>query len=101
MSEWVLLVLGGLNLLLLVWLLLRGGTSPGAQAEQTAALLAAQSASQRAEQTAWQQQQFAAVQSLTERLERELRTGLVWSMAMAVIVVLRLSTKPSTTSMHV
>lgn len=83
MSEWVLLVLGGLNLLLLVWLLLRGGNSASAQAEQIAQMLAQQNAVQMAEkmaeQAAWQHQQFTAVQSQSERLERELRTEIAQS----------------------
>lgn len=83
---WVyaLLGLGLLNLLLLAWWLLRPGASPQAQAEQTAAytaeLMAAQAATQaatlKAEQTAWQQQQFDGLHGQTERLERELRTEI-------------------------
>jgi DNA recombination protein RmuC len=76
MSEWVLLALGGLNLLLVVVLLLRGGASPQEQAQQTAALLAEENSERLAEQTAWQQQQFLAVQTQTERLERELRAEI-------------------------
>ena len=72
MSEWVLLALGGLNLLLVVWLLLRGGASADEQAQQTAA----QASQLLADQTAWQQQQFAALQTQTERLERELRSEI-------------------------
>ena len=79
MSEWVLLVLGGLSLLLLVWLLLRGGSSASAQAEQIAALLAEQGALHRAEQATLQHQQFTAVQTQTERLERELRSEIAQS----------------------
>ena len=71
MSEWVWLALGGLNLLGLLGLLFRAKAAPLAQEDKLA------------EQAAWQQQQFAALQAQTERLERELRTGLVWSMAMA------------------
>ena len=73
MSEWVLLALGGLNLLLVVVLLLRGGASPQEQAQQTAALLAEETSERLAEQNAWQQQQFGHLQTQTERLERELR----------------------------
>jgi DNA recombination protein RmuC len=76
MSEWVLLALGGLNLLLLVWLLLRGGASPQEQAQQTAALLAEENSERLAEQAAWHHQQFTAVQTQTERLERELRAEI-------------------------
>jgi DNA recombination protein RmuC len=79
MSEWALLALGGLNLLLLL-LLLRRSASQQEQAQQTATLLAEQSAvqtSQRlAEQTAWFQQQFGHLQTQSERLERELRTEI-------------------------
>ena len=57
MIEWALLALGGLNLLLLVWLLLRRGASPQEQVQQTAALLT--------EQTAWLQQQFGHLQAQT------------------------------------
>ena len=82
MSEWALLVLGGLNLLLLVWLLLRGSNSRSAQVEQIDQLLAQQSALQMsekmAEQSAWQQQ-FTAIQTQTERLERELRNEIAQS----------------------
>jgi DNA recombination protein RmuC len=76
MSEWALLALVGLNLLLLVVLLLRRGASSPEQAQQTADLLAEQTAvqaAQRVEQTAWLQQQFGQQQVQSERLERELR----------------------------
>jgi DNA recombination protein RmuC len=79
MSEWALLALGGLNLLLLLFLL-RRSASQQEQVQQTATLLAEQSAvqtSQRlAEQTAWFQQQFGHLQTQSERLERELRTEI-------------------------
>jgi len=70
MSEWVLLALGGLNVLLLLGLWRRSTAAPDAQSAQNAQELRA------AEQTAWQQQQFAAVLAQTERLERELRTEI-------------------------
>lgn len=80
MNEWVLLALGGLNLLLVLLLLWRGGASADGRAQQTAALLAEQTAAQTsqllAEQTAWQQQQLGILQAQTERLERELRTEI-------------------------
>jgi DNA recombination protein RmuC len=80
MNEWLLLTLGGLNLLVLVFLLLRSRVSPEAQAERMAQLLAEktteQTAAQASMQTAWQQQQFAAAQAQAERLERELRTEI-------------------------
>jgi DNA recombination protein RmuC len=80
MNEWLLLALGGLNLLVLVFLLLRSRVSPEAQAERMAQLLAEktteQTAAQASMQTAWQQQQFAAAQAQAERLERELRTEI-------------------------
>jgi DNA recombination protein RmuC len=80
MNEWVLWALGGLNLLVLVFFLLRFRLSPEAQADRIAELLAEkiseQSATQASVQTAWQQQQFAAAQAQTERLERELRTEI-------------------------
>ena len=83
MNEWVwwaFLALGGLNLLVLVFLLLRSPVSPEAQAERIAQLLAEKTAEQTATQatmqTAWHQQQFAAVQAQSERLERELRTEI-------------------------
>jgi DNA recombination protein RmuC len=80
MNEWVLLALGGLNLLVLVFLLLRSRVSPEAQADRIAELLAQktteQTAAQAAQQTAWQLQQFAAAQAQTERLARELRTEI-------------------------
>ena len=80
MNEWLLLALGGLNLLVLVFLLLRSRVSPEAQAERTAQLLAEktteQTAAQASMQTAWHQQQFAAAQAQTERLTRELRTEI-------------------------
>jgi DNA recombination protein RmuC len=76
----LLLALGGLNLLVLVFLLLRSRVSPEAQAERMAQLLAEktteQTAAQASMQTAWQQQQFAAAQAQAERLERELRTEI-------------------------
>ncbi len=64
MSEWVWLALGGLNLLGLLVLLFRAKAAPLAQEDKLA------------EQAAWQQQQFAALQAQTERLERELRTEI-------------------------
>ncbi len=67
MTEWALLALAGLNLLL-VGLLLRRSASPDPQAQQTAQSLA--------EQTAWLQQQFGHQQAQSERLERELRTEI-------------------------
>jgi DNA recombination protein RmuC len=77
---WALCVLGGLNLLVLVFLLLRFRVSSEAQAERISQLLAEktteQTAAQASMQTAWQQQQFAAAQAQTERLERELRTEI-------------------------
>jgi DNA recombination protein RmuC len=80
MNNWLLLALGGLNLLVLVFLLLRSRVSPEAQAERMAQLLAEktteQTAAQASMQTAWQQQQFAAAQAQAERLERELRTEI-------------------------
>jgi DNA recombination protein RmuC len=83
MNEWVwwaLLALGGLNLLVLVFLLLRSRVSPEAQADRIAELLTEktteQAAAQASIQTAWQQQQFAAAQAQSERLERELRTEI-------------------------
>ena len=80
MNEWVLWALGGLSLLVLVFLLLRLRVSPEAQADRIAELLAEktteQTATQASVQTAWQQQQFAAAQAQTERLERELRTEI-------------------------
>ena len=72
MSDGILLVLAGLNLLLLIGWLLYTRASSAALAEKTAALLAEKIA----EQAAWQQQQFAAAQAQTERLERELRTEI-------------------------
>jgi DNA recombination protein RmuC len=72
--------LAGLNLLVLVFLLLRSRVSPDAQADRIAQLLAEktteQAATQASMQTAWQQQQFAAAQAQSERLERELRTEI-------------------------
>jgi DNA recombination protein RmuC len=68
MTEWLWLALAGLNLLGLVLLLLRSSASPEAQAKQAAG--------QAAEQAAWQQHQFAALQAQTERLERELRSEI-------------------------
>jgi DNA recombination protein RmuC len=80
MNEWALWALAGLNLLVLVFLLLRSRVSPDAQAERMAQLLAEktteQAATQASVQTAWQQQQFAAAQTQSERLERELRTEI-------------------------
>ena len=80
MNEWALWALAGLNLLVLVFLLLRSRVSPDAQAERIAQLLAEktteQTATQASVQTAWQQQQFAAAQAQAERLERELRTEI-------------------------
>ena len=80
MNEWALWALAGLNLLVLVFLLLRSRVSPDAQAERMAQLLAEktteQTATQASVQTAWQQQQFAAAQAQSERLERELRTEI-------------------------
>ena len=80
MNEWALWALAGLNLLVLVFLLLRSRVSPDAQAERMAQLLAEktteQAATQASVQTAWQQQQFAAAQAQSERLERELRTEI-------------------------
>jgi DNA recombination protein RmuC len=80
MNEWALWALAGLNLLVLVFLLLRSRVSPEAQAERMAQLLAEktteQAATQASVQTAWQQQQFAAAQAQAERLERELRTEI-------------------------
>ena len=80
MNNWLLLALGGLNLLVLVFLLLRSRVSPEAQAERIAQLLAEktteQATTQASVQTAWQQQQFAAAQAQAERLERELRTEI-------------------------
>jgi DNA recombination protein RmuC len=82
MSEWVLLALAGLNLLILlgVFWQRRSGASSQAQAEHIAALLAdktiQQTTAQVAHQTAWQQQHFAAAQAQTERLERELRSEI-------------------------
>jgi len=70
MSEWVLLALGGLNVLLLLGLWRRSTAAPDAQSAQNAQDLRA------AEQTAWQQQQFAAVLAQTYRLERALRTEI-------------------------
>ena len=67
MSEWVLLALGGLNLLLLLWLLRRSSSAADAHNPQAA------------EQAAWLQQQFSALQAQTERLERELRTEIAQS----------------------
>ena len=64
MNDWVLLALGGLNLLLLVLLVLRPKVAPEVQGDRVA------------EQTAWQRQQFEALQSQSERLERELRTEI-------------------------
>ncbi|MBP8148927.1 MAG: DNA recombination protein RmuC, partial [Limnohabitans sp.] len=72
MSEMVWLALAGLNLALLVVLLLKSGAAKGDSAQE----VAAQQAEKQAAQTAWQQQQFEAVQSQTERLERELRTEI-------------------------
>ena len=80
MSEWALLALVGLNLLLVMVLLLRRGAAPQEQAQQTATLLAEQTAVQAAqrlaEQSAWFQQQFGHLQAQSERLERELRTEI-------------------------
>jgi DNA recombination protein RmuC len=80
MNEWALWALAGLNLLVLVFLLLRSRVSPDAQAERMAQLLAEktteQAATQASVQTAWLQQQFAAAQAQSERLERELRTEI-------------------------
>jgi DNA recombination protein RmuC len=80
MNEWALWALAGLNLLVLVFLLLRSRVSPDAQADRIAQLLAEktteQAATQASMQTAWQQQQFAAAQAQSERLERELRTEI-------------------------
>jgi len=80
MNEWALWALAGLSLLVLVFLLLRSGVSPDAQAERIAQLLAEktteQAATQASVQTAWLQQQFAAAQAQSERLERELRTEI-------------------------
>jgi DNA recombination protein RmuC len=80
MNEWALWALAGLNLLVLAFLLLRSRVSPDAQADQIAQLLAEktteQAATQASMQTAWQQQQFAAAQAQSERLERELRTEI-------------------------
>ena len=80
MNEWALWALAGLNLLVLVFLLLRFRVSPEAQAERMAQLLAEktteQAATQASIQTTWQQQQFAAAQAQSERLERELRTEI-------------------------
>ena len=80
MNEWASWALGGLNLLVLVFLLLRYRVSPEAQANRIAELLAEktteQTATQASMQTAWQQQQFAAAQAQIERLERELRTEI-------------------------
>jgi DNA recombination protein RmuC len=80
MNEWALWALAGLNLLVLVFLLLRSRVSPDAQAERIAQLLAEktteQTATQASVQTAWLQQQFAAAQAQSERLERELRTEI-------------------------
>ena len=80
MNEWALWALAGLNLLVLVFLLLRSRVSPDAQAERIAQLLAEktteQAATQASVQTAWLQQQFAAAQAQSERLERELRTEI-------------------------
>jgi DNA recombination protein RmuC len=80
MNEWALWALAGLNLLVLVFLLLRSRVSPDAQVERMAQLLAEktteQAATQASVQTAWQQQQFAAAQTQSERLERELRTEI-------------------------
>ena len=80
MNEWALWALAGLNLLVLAFLLLRSRVSPDAQADRIAQLLAEktteQAATQASMQTAWQQQQFAAAQAQSERLERELRTEI-------------------------
>ena len=59
----LLLALGGLNVLLLLGLWRRSTTAPDAQSAQNAQDLPV------AEQTAWQQQQFAAVLAQTERLD--------------------------------
>ena len=70
MIDWVLpalLTLGGLNLLVLVFLWLCFKATPERQSEELAA------------QAAWQQQQLAALLSQTERLERELRTEIAQS----------------------
>ena len=68
MSEWVLLALAGLNLLVLLVLLFRSKTAPEEDADKAAKTAA--------DQMAWQLQQFAAVQAQTARLERELRTEI-------------------------
>ena len=68
MSEWVLLALAGLNLLVLLVLLFRSKTAPDEDADKAAKTAA--------DQMAWQLQQFAAVQAQTARLERELRTEI-------------------------
>ncbi len=67
MNEWLGLALGALNLLLVVLLLVRTRKPASAQTEPTA------------EHLAWQQQQFAAAQAQTERLERELRNDIAQS----------------------
>ena len=63
MNDWLLLALGGLNLLVLILLVLvlwvlRAQASPKAQDERVA------------EQSAWLRQQFEAVHIQSERLER-------------------------------
>jgi DNA recombination protein RmuC len=65
MIEWLLLALGGLHLLLLLWLALRLQSAPKAQDAD--------------EQRAWQQQHVVALQAQSERLERELRSEIAQS----------------------
>ncbi len=67
MIEWLGLALGALNLLLVLLLLVRTRQSASAVPDSTA------------EHLAWQQQQFAAAQAQTERLERELRNDIAQS----------------------
>ena len=64
MNEWLLLSLAGLNLLVLLVVLFR--VKAAAQAQQD----------KFAEPSVWQEQQFAALQAQTERLERELRSEI-------------------------
>ena len=66
-ETWLMIALVALNLVLLVLLLLRKPAPQEDSPQQQARL---------AEQSAWQQQQFEAVQTQTERLERELRTEI-------------------------
>ena len=66
-ETWLVIALAALNLVLVLWLLLRKPAPPTDSPEQQA---------RQAEQTAWQQQQFDGLQTQTERLERELRTEI-------------------------